>query len=602
MAILNISDLTYGFAGPPLLDRITLNVEPGERVGLLGRNGTGKSTFLRLVAGELRPESGTIACATGTRMAYLPQDVPAHLGGTIFERVADGLGPVAAGVVAYHFHGAPLEEGWEPLRKVERTLSEMNLDGDERFDALSAGKKRRVLMARAIVGEPDLLLLDEPTNHLDLESIVWLEEYLKSFRGTSIFITHDRAFLRTLATRIVELDRGRAFDFRSDYDTFLRRRDELLDSEAKAEALFDRKLAQEEVWLRQGIKARRTRNEGRVRALLAMRLERQQRRAAPGTVRMEAREAERSGQRVLQAVDVSFSYGERAILRNFSVRIDRGDRVGLIGANGTGKTTLLRILLGELQPDSGTVELGTRLEIGYFDQLLSRLDPGKSVQDSVADGLEKIEVNGKVRHVLSYLGDFLFPADRARLDVRLLSGGERNRLLLARMFARPSNVLVLDEPTNDLDTETLELLEALLTEYPGTVLLVSHDRAFLNNVVTSTLAFEGNGIVKEYVGGYDDYLRQRPPAGKAPPKPPPRVSPSAPAGPRKLNNKERQELEALPARIEALETRQKDLHAIMAEPGWHRQGTQRICALQEELAQVERDLAAAYDRWQELEP
>jgi ABC transport system ATP-binding/permease protein len=602
MSILSASDLTFGFAHPPLLQGVNFNVQRGERVGLLGRNGTGKSTLLRLVAGELKPEAGSIVFAVGTKTAYLPQDVPSELGGTVFERVADGLGEAGPAVIAYHLRGTHLEDGWEPLRRVERTLEDMKLDGEELFDTLSAGKKRRVLLARAIVGQPDLLLLDEPTNHLDVESIVWLEEYLKAFRGTSIFITHDRSFLRALATRIVEIERGRTFDFTTDYDTFLFRRDELLEAEVKAEAQFDKKLAQEEVWLRRGMKARRKRNEGRVRALMEMRVERQSRRAALGTAKLEAREADRSGQRVVKAVDVSFSYGERPILRNFSVEIGRGDRIGLIGPNGAGKTTLLRILLGELAPDTGRIELGTRREVGYFDQLLTRLDPAKSVWESVADGLEKFEVNGQPRHVLSYLGDFLFPPDRARLGVGVLSGGERNRLLLARMFAKPSNVLVLDEPTNDLDTETLELLEELLIDYPGTVFLVSHDRAFLNNVVTSVIAFEGDGAVKEYVGGYDDYVRQRAPAAKAVPTPSarPAAPPPAPAGPRKLSYKEARELEALPGRIEALEARQKELHAMMADPGWYRQGGERISAFQAELDQVERDLAAAYARWEAL--
>jgi ATP-binding cassette subfamily F protein uup len=603
MSIVAVSGLTFGYANPPLLEGVTLNIERGERVGLLGRNGAGKSTFLRLLAGELKPEAGEIAFASGTKRAYLTQDVPAGLGGTVFERVADGLGPIGAAVSAYHLRGVPLEEGWEPLRRVERALGEMRLDGEDAFDTLSAGKKRRVLLARAVVGEPDLLLLDEPTNHLDVESIEWLEGYLRGFRGTSIFITHDRAFLRGLATRIVELDRGRVFDFVSDYATFLARRDDLLEAEAKRDALFDKKLAQEEAWLRQGVKARRKRNEGRVKRLKEMRVERQARRAAPGTVRMEAREAERSGQRVAKAVDLGFSYGGRPIVKSFSVEIGRGDKIGLIGPNGAGKTTLLRLLLGQLAPTSGRVERGTRLEIAYFDQLLGQLNPDASVWESVADGLEKFEINGQPRHVLSYLGDFLFPPERARLSVGVLSGGERNRLLLARMFARPSNVLVLDEPTNDLDTETLELLEELLADYPGTVFLVSHDREFLNNVVTSTLAFEGEGVVKEYAGGYDDFLRQRAPAAKeveaqraAPPPPPPR-----PAGPRKLSYKETRELEALPGRIEALEARQKELHAAMADPGWYKQGAERISAAQAELEEVERDLAAAYERWQALE-
>jgi ABC transport system ATP-binding/permease protein len=618
MSIVSVSDLTFGFASPPLLEKVTLNVERGERVGLLGRNGAGKSTLLRLLAGELKPETGAIAFGTGTRTAYLTQEVPAGLGGTVFERVADGLGPIGAAMGAWHrLHeqGSTPEleqavarlnqaDAWEQLHRVERTLAEMRLEGGAAFDALSAGRKRRVLLARAIVGQPDLLLLDEPTNHLDLDSILWLQDYLLGFRGTLIFVTHDRAFLQALATRIVELDRGRTFDFVADYATFLQRRDDLLEAEAKQAALFDKKLGQEEAWLRQGVKARRKRNEGRVRALMAMRDERTRRRATPGAARMTVQDAERSGQRVVQAVDVSFSYGDRPILRNFSIEIGRGDRIGLIGPNGAGKTTLLRILLGELEPQAGTVRLGTQRAVAYFDQLRGQLDPSKKVWQAVADGLEKFEIDGQTRHVLSYLQDFLFPPERARLGVDVLSGGERNRLLLARLFARPSNVLVLDEPTNDLDAETLDLLEELLVDYPGTVFLVSHDRAFLNNVVTSTIAFEGDGRVREYAGGYDDYVRQRPAEARPAPEAPSAraaAAPPAPSGPRKLSYKEQRELEGLPGAIEALEARRKELHAEMADPGYYRQGAERISSSQAELDRVEKDLAAAYVRWEALE-
>ncbi len=591
MSVLSVSELTFGFDHPPLLEGVSFGAERGERVGLLGRNGAGKSTLLRLLAGELRPEAGSIQVPTGTRIAYLPQEVPAGLGGTVAERVAEGLGPAGAAL-----------ESWERQSRLERTLEEMRLEGGAAFDTLSAGAKRRVLLARALVGEPDLLLLDEPTNHLDIDSIVWLQDFLLGWRGTLIFITHDRAFLQALATRIVELDRGRTFDFATDYETFLQRRDDLLDAEARQEALFDKKLAQEEAWLRQGVKARRKRNEGRVRALMAMRVDRQARRAALGTARLSAQEAERSGRRVVQAVDVSFAYGDRVILRNFSAEISRGDRIGLIGPNGAGKTTLLKILLGELAPGSGAVKHGTQLAVAYFDQLMDRLDPAKKVWECVADGLEKLEIDGKTRHVLSYLQDFLFPPERARLGVDVLSGGERHRLLLARLFARPSNVLVLDEPTNDLDAETLDLLEELLVEYPGTVFLVSHDRSFLNHVVTGTFAFEGEGRVKEYVGGYDDYVRQRPresrtstPARAAVPAPAP------PPGPRKLSWKEERERESLPARIEELEARQRELHEKMADPAWFRQGAEALSSSQAELDRLSAELANAYSRWEALE-
>ena len=626
MSVLTLAEVTFGFASPSLIQSITLGIDPGERVGLVGRNGAGKSTLLRLIAGEIHPEGGTITFSTGAKAAYLTQHVPSTLGGTVFERVAEGLGAVGQDIGAYHRlsrragHSRLSEEdqasmdraaarlgdahAWEKLHRVERTLAEMQLDEDHAFDSLSAGKKRRVLLARAIVDAPDVLLLDEPTNHLDIESIVWLEDYLRTYPGAVIFTTHDRTFLQSLATRIVELERGRLFDFKTDYRNFLRHRDELLEAEAKQEAQFDKKLAEEERWLRQGVKARRKRNEGRVKALMAMRQERQARRSQVGQVRMQALDAARSGVRVVQAEGVSFSYGDRPILRDFSTEVTRGDRVGLIGPNGVGKTTLLRILLGDLPPQSGTVKLGTQLAVAYFDQLRGQLDESKTVRESVAEGQETIDVNGKSRHVLSYLQDFLFPADRARLGVGVLSGGERNRLLLAKLFARPSNVLVLDEPTNDLDAETLELLEELLADYPGTVFLVSHDRAFLNNVVTSTIAFEGEGVVKEYAGGYDDYLRQRPPIPSAVAVPAPKapVKASLPASSsRKLGFNERRELAALPRVIEDLEARQKALHLEMASPDYHRQGAARISAARSELEAIERDLALAYSRWGELD-
>jgi ABC transport system ATP-binding/permease protein len=625
MSVLRVAELTFGFGSQPLFEGTTLCIERGERVGLLGRNGVGKSTLLRLIARELSPESGSIALEPGARAAYLTQHVPSGLGGTVFERVAEGLEEIGEAVGTYHrltrlaasskltaAEHALLERAvsrlgesnaWETLHQIERTLTEMGLDADHPFDSLSAGRKRRVLLARAIASAPDLLLLDEPTNHLDIESIVWLEDYLRHFPGTVMFITHDRAFLQTLATRVIELDRGRLFDFTLDYASFLRHRDELLEAEAKQEAQFDKKLAEEERWLRQGVKARRKRNEGRVKALLAMREERRARRVQIGTVRMQAQEAGRSGQRVVRAEAVNFSYGDRVILRDFSADIQRGDRIGLIGPNGVGKTTLLRILLGDLPPDSGTVQQGTQLAVAYFDQLRQELDETKTVRDAVADGQETIDVNGKSRRVLSYLQDFLFPPERSRLNVGLLSGGERNRLLLARLFARPSNVLVLDEPTNDLDAETLELLEELLADYSGTVFLVSHDRTFLNNVVTSTIAFEGNGVVKEYAGGYDDYLRHRPAALRptAESRSEAASSPAPSTEPRKLGFNERRELETLPRKIEALEARQKQLHQDMADPSYHRQGADRITGARSELQSIERDLAAAYARWSALE-
>ena len=627
MSVLRIAEVTFGFANPPLLQETTLDVERGERVGLLGRNGVGKSTLLRLIAGELTPDSGSIAFEVGARAAYLSQHVPADLGGTIFDRVADGFGKVGGDISTYHRLTVQAEtselsdedqtllahcadqigetNSWDTFHLIERTLSEMNLDGDGSFDSLSAGSKRRVLLARVIASNPDILMLDEPTNHLDIEAIVWLQDYLLQFTGTVIFVTHDRTFLQALATRIIELDRGRMFDFTLDYASFLKQRYDLLENEAKQQAQFDKKLAEEERWLRKGIKARRKRNVGRVRALAAMREERQARRHQVGTVHMEATEAARSGQRVVQAKEISFSYGDQLIVSNFSTEIWRKDRIGLIGPNGVGKTTLLRILMGQLEPSSGTVKLGTQLAVAYFDQLRQQLDETKTVQECVADGQDTIEFNGRTRHVLGYLQNFLFPPDRARMGVDVLSGGERNRLLLARLFARPSNVLVLDEPTNDLDTETLELLEELLADYAGTVFLVSHDRSFLNNVVTSTIAFEGNGKIKEYAGGYDDYLRQHQAARRAATSNRSKAvlpaSPSDPSAPRKLTFKEQRELESLPQAIEELETRQNGLHQKMADPGYHRQSAYQIKDARDELELIGQELLAAYSRWEALE-
>jgi ATP-binding cassette subfamily F protein uup len=621
MTAVRLAEVTLGFGSPPQLEGVTLNIDPGERVGLLGRNGVGKSTLLKLIAGELHPESGAVVLAPGAHAAYLTQDVPTGLAGTVFDRVADGLGALGATIADYHrLHRlahpdhARLDEAvrrlgehhaWEKLHQVERILGDMDLDGERLYDDLSAGRKRRVLLARSLVRQPEILLLDEPTNHLDIDSIVWLQDYLLRFPGTVFFITHDRTFLQALATRVVELDRGRLFDFKGDYANFLRHRDELLDGEARQEAQFDKKLAQEEAWLRKGIKARRTRNEGRVQALVKMRQERAARRKQIGTLKLTAQEGDRSGARVVKADNVDFSYGDRVILKDFSTEISRGDRIGLIGPNGAGKTTLLRILLGQLAPQSGTVTLGTKLEISYFDQLRRQLDDSKTVQESVSVGGDTIDVNGKTRHILSYLGDFLFTPDRARMGVGMLSGGERNRLLLARMFTRPSNILVLDEPTNDLDQETLELLEEVLSDYSGTVFLVSHDRSFLNNVVTSTLAVEGNGRVREYAGGYDDYLRQRPAPAQAVSassgRPVAPAAAPAAAGSRKLSFKEKRELEELPGRIEALEARQRELHRQMADPAYHRQGADRINAAAAELEAIVRDLEDAYARWTSLD-
>jgi ATP-binding cassette subfamily F protein uup len=597
MALISLQNISIRFGGPAVLDGINLRIHRGERLCLLGRNGEGKSTLMKLISGDLSPDAGEILRQSGLRVGYLPQDIPATLEGTVFEAVSE-----LADRPSEQTPGAT-EGAWRQQHLAERMIEQLGLDATARCERLSGGLVRRVLLARALAREPDLLVLDEPTNHLDIATIDWLETALLRWSGALLFVTHDRMLLRKLATRIVELDRGRLSDWSCDYDTFLERKQAMLDAEAESWAQFDKQLAQEEAWVRGGIRARRTRNEGRVRALQRMRAMRQARRQQTGTARMQIQEAERSGQLVIEAQDISFGYGDQPLMQHLSTTILRGDRVGILGPNGSGKTTLLRLLLKELEPQQGRVRLGTRLDLAYFDQLREQLQGDSTVQDNVADGADTVVIDGKPRHVLSYLQDFLFTPERARSPVRILSGGERNRLLLARLFARPSNLLVLDEPTNDLDAETLELLEELLLEYAGTVLLVSHDRALLDNVVTSTLVLEGEGRVGEYVGGYSDWLRQRPTprseAAKAAAKPtrPPRQ----PNRQRKLSYKEQRELEALPQRIEALEAEQARLYAAMADPTLYRQDSREIVALKEQVAEVENALEAAYTRWEALE-
>ena len=592
MALLSLRGVSLAFGGPRLLDQVDLQIEPGERLCLLGRNGEGKSTLLRLIRGEIEPDEGTIIRQQGLRITRLPQDVPAGHGGAVADLVARGLEDDD-----HHPGGAD--------HRVQTVLSRVGLDPDARFEELSSGMKRRVLLAQAIVNDPDILLLDEPTNHLDIESIRWLETFFLRYGGTIVFVTHDRVFLERLATRIVELDRGRLWDWACDYPTFLKRRQELLAAEARQWELFDKKLAQEETWIRKGVEARRTRNEGRVRALEAMRKNHQQRRQRQGTARMQAQEAERSGTLVIEAEGVGFGYGDRTVIRDLTTTILRGDKVGLIGPNGSGKTTVLRLLLGELTPRAGTIRHGTNLEVAYFEQMKAALDEEKTVQKNVSD-YDTISIDGRDRHVLGYLQDFLFAPERSRSLVKYLSGGERSRLLLAKLFTRPSNVLVMDEPTNDLDIETLELLESLLVDYQGTVLLVSHDRAFLNDVVTSTLVIEDDGQVKEYEGGYDDYLRQRPPELAVQARPNSAVFKKKTSDPpreqsRKLSFKERKELESLPGRIELLENAVQELHAAMADPSFYRKDRDQIAGARNRLEDLERDLASAYARWHALE-
>jgi ATP-binding cassette subfamily F protein uup len=599
MPLLSLHDVSFTFSEPALLDGINIEIEKGQRIGLLGRNGAGKSTLMKLIVGELHPDNGDVMPAAGIRMARLVQEVPEATGGTVTEVIATGLTQTG---VASEFAAEP-QEDWQTDHAVARAVSRLKLDGDAKFETLSSGMKRRTLLARAIVTDPDILLLDEPTNHLDIDSIIWLEGFLKSYNGTLVFVTHDRVFLQALATRIIEIDRARLFDWTCDYGTFLKRKQAALAAEEKQNAEFDRRLAEEEVWIRQGIKARRTRNEGRVRALEAMRSERGRRREKVGNVKMQAVEAEKSGRLVLETKAISFSWGDNTIVDNLSTMIMRGDRIGIIGPNGAGKTTLLKVLLGELEPTSGSVRHGTKLEVVYFDQLREQINEEETVVENVGEGQDHLVINGRSKHIYGYLQDFLFTPERARRQARFLSGGERNRLLLARIFKRPSNVMILDEPTNDLDEETLELLEELVSNYQGTVLLVSHDRAFLNNVVTSTLVLDGHGQVHEYDGGYDDYIRQRGEtesagAVEATKKPQLRAAKTVT---RKQTWKEQRELEEIPAKIERLEAEQTKLHATIADPSFYKRDREEIASATTRVAAIEEELASLMDRWEELE-
>ena len=635
MQLISFQNLHLSYGSTPLLDNASGNIETGERICLLGRNGTGKSTLLKLLSGEIKAESGEVLRSPALRLGYLPQEAPVGLAGSVMDVVASALYEARA-LVARHAQlsseavttealrklGPELErvhsridalQGWDIEPRLERILDQLRLDPNLRFEALSGGTQRRVLMARALVSEPDLLLLDEPTNHLDIRAIEWLEGMLSAWRGALLFTTHDRRLLRTLATRILELDRGSLTSWPGDYDNYLRRRAEREHAEQLDNARKDTSLAQEEVWIRTGIKARRTRNEGRVRRLEAMRKAREERRVQAGQARFTTQQAAQSGKRVFEAQDISFGFAERPLLKSFTTLIERGDRVGLLGANGAGKTTLLRLLLGELEPTSGTVLRGTRQVLAYFDQHRLVADENTLVRDVIADGNDMVTIDGQPRHVLSYLQDFLFAPARARTPVSALSGGERARLMLAKLFAQPANVLVMDEPTNDLDVETLELLEEKLLEYSGTLLLISHDRDFLDRVVTSTLVFEGELQVREYIGGYNDWLRQRPAQADdgallrsesttaLPNTSSERTTKPAPLVPnkRRMSYKEQRELETLPAKIDVLETQIAAVQQRLAEPStYKREGAADI---RRELEALETQLAAAYLRWTELE-
>jgi len=607
MALISLQEVSLGFGGPLLFDNINLQIEPGERVGLLGRNGMGKSTLLKLLNDDFLPHNGTIARQQNLRAAYLPQEVPHEMTGSVTDIVASGLEVVKVTLDEEH--------QWQRQHQVRQVLSRMQLDPSARFEVLSAGLKRRVILARGLVRNPDLLLLDEPTNHLDINAIDWLEGFLKRWGGTLLFVTHDRVFLQHLTMRIIELDRGRLFDWNCDYTTFLKRKEAMLNAEQAQNTIFDKKLAQEEQWIRKGIEARRTRNEGRVRALKHLREVRRERREQVGKVRMQIQADRRSGKLVIEAENVSYSYEGQPIVRDFSTTIQRGDKIGIIGPNGSGKTTLLRILMGELTPQQGEIRHGTNIKMAYFDQLRAQLDENKSVMDNVGQGRDTVTINGRTRNLVGYLEDFLFTRDRIKAPISALSGGERNRLLLARLFAQPANLLLLDEPTNDLDLETLEVLEDLLLDYNGTLLLVSHDRAFLNNLATSTLIMKGDGQVMETIGGYDDWQKQAEqtdkPASKltkADADPQAEFASDSKAAPRKLTYKEQRVLEAqqrelaeLPQKIESLEAEQHRLSAAMASPAFYQRDSSGIAQAVQQLKDLEEELALAYKRWEELD-
>jgi ATP-binding cassette subfamily F protein uup len=628
MPLLRLSNVSIAFGTHALLKNADFQLDAGERVGLLGRNGEGKSTLMKIIAGDIYADHGDIWRQPELRLAWLEQSPNLPDDATIYDAVASGLGELGEWITRYHHlsltmdyedekalnelgdlqHKLEAQNGWHFQQRVEATLSKLDLPADKKISDLSGGWKRRVALAKALVIEPEVLLLDEPTNHLDFESITWLEEQLLNFQGAVLFVTHDRAFLQKLATRIIDLDRGNLVSWQGSYDDYLRRKAAALEDEANQNAEFDKKLADEEVWIRQGVKARRTRNEGRVRALEALRAERALRRNTQGTAKIALETAEKSGKKVMDVQNISFSYGDKTIIKDFSTLIQRGDKIGLIGANGAGKSTLLKLLLKQLEPTSGILEQGTRLEIAYFDQLRDQLDPEMTVVDTIADGNDFIEIAGNKRHVMSYLGDFLFAPARARSPVKSLSGGEKNRLLLARLFTKAANLIVMDEPTNDLDLETLELLEEKLVNFDGTLLLVSHDRAFLDNVVTSVFALDGTGDVEEFIGGYSDWLAYHQQAQAvvkkaeaAIKKEKPVVANTAPAKKKKLSFKEQQELNKLPLLIEELETKQATLTEQTADPSFYKQDPKTVAKTLDELKNLETTLEQTYARWDELE-
>lgn len=626
MALISLQEISLKFSGPLIFDQLSLQLEPGERVAMLGRNGAGKTTLMKVMAGGLAVDDGKVICQKGIEITHLPQEVPVDMEGSVFDIILSGLGERAGLLSKYHalahrLHAEQTPEllkqldflqseldrtgCWDVNNQVENVIAKMKLDGESDFLNLSGGQKRRVLLARALVIKPQVLLLDEPTNHLDIDSINWLEGFLADYQGTVFFVTHDRMFMQHLATRIVELDRGKIYSWACDYKIFLERKQAALDIEEAEWGHFDKKLGEEEAWIRQGVKARRCRNEGRVRALTQLREKKKAQRKQEGQVCMRPQKSILSGHRVIKAAHAGFSYGDKCLIRDFSTQIMRGDKIGLIGPNGSGKTTLLRVLLGKLVPNKGKVTWGTNLEVAYYDQLREQLDEDRTVAENVNGASETIIINGKPKHILGYLQDFLFKPERSRAPVKVLSGGERNRLLLARLFSKPSNFLVMDEPTNDLDIETLELLEELLSDYRGTLLLVSHDRAFLNNVVTSTFVLEGDGVINEYTGGYDDWLSQRPcvPAPQALKIKAAKVYREKEKSivSRKLTYKEQKELDSLPLKIEKLEEEQKALYRLFADLAFYQRGPQEISRAKARSEEIFLELEEANERWEYLE-
>ena len=625
MALVTLQDICLSYGQPALIDGINLSIERGERVCLIGRNGAGKSTLLNILTGKIIPDDGVVKTTDGVKIAQLEQAVPTDTQGSVYEVIANGLGKEGELAQSYYRLSAEvaiqptkknmaeleacqaeldLVDGWDVNSRVDAIITKMGLKANTDIADLSGGYKRRVLLARALVSDPDLLILDEPTNHLDIEAIQWLESFLKKWEAALLFISHDREFMDNLATRFIEIDRGKVMEFNCNYNTYLKRKKEMLETEDKHNALFDKRLSQEEAWIREGIKARRTRNEGRVRALKAMREEFAARRKHQGKAKLNVVEAEKSGKIVVEARDINFIFEgdpeQKTIVKEFSALIQRGDKIGLIGGNGSGKTTLIKLLQGELEPTTGKIKIGTNLNIAYFDQYRSALNEEKSVQDNISGGKDMLDIGGKSRHVVSYLRDFLFAPERCRQPVKVLSGGERNRLLLAKLFTQPSNMLILDEPTNDLDIDTLDLLEELLIDYKGTIILVSHDRAFINNVVTSTLAFEGNGAFNSYVGGYNDWLRQRTQQlnqSSKPKKTETRVKKKT----TKLSYKDQRELDALPDQIEKLEIEIAEISQQMSDPEFFKGARDQVQKIENRLSELQKQLSHCYERWEILE-